>query len=357
MPGTGPYKIASYVQGKGFTLKRNHFFSRWSAAAQPDGYPDTIQWRFATSQQALDGVLRGAGDVDQIGGSAFGEGTGQVLHDLRVQHPTMLKSDPLLDTEMEQFNTRLPPFNNRLARQAVNFATDRNKLVKLWGGPELATPTCQMLPPNFPGYHYYCPFGMTDTNGRYVGPDLARAKALVRLSGTRGQHVRVDVVDAPGLLPGTSYFADVLRALGYHVTVRKLDPSRIDLVPFYKDPRNKIQIANAAGWLADFPAPSDFYDPLFSCAGFSRANPATNFNVSEFCDPTIDDIAARAHAADLRYPAKANRLWRQVDQKLTYASPAVFTFNRQANTLISPHVGNYTRTPLGYLIFDQVWVQ
>jgi hypothetical protein len=50
-------------------------------------------------------------------------------------------------------------------------------------------------------------------------------------------------------------------------------------------------------------------------------------------------------------------LWQQVDQKVTDASPAIFTTTWKADALISPRLRNYTRTPLGYLIFDQMWVQ
>ena len=114
----------------------------------------------------------------------------QSLHD---QHPTLLRSDPQPVTDMEQFNTRVPPFNNVLARQAVNYATDRNELVRRTGGPELTSPTCQLLPPNFPGHHDYCPFGLLDTTGHYAGPDMAKAQELITQSGTRGQHVIVDV--------------------------------------------------------------------------------------------------------------------------------------------------------------------
>ena len=53
---------------------------------------------------------------------------------------------------------RMPPFNNLKARQGVNYATDRSALVKIYGGPKLAVPTCQVLPPNFPGYKPYCPY-------------------------------------------------------------------------------------------------------------------------------------------------------------------------------------------------------
>ena len=45
-----------------------------------------------------------------------------------------------------------------------------------------ATPTCQILPPNIPGYVRYCPYG---------APDLRTARRLVAASGTRGMRVVV----------------------------------------------------------------------------------------------------------------------------------------------------------------------
>ena len=78
-PGTGPYKLVDYVKNKGYTLIRNPYFHQWSFAAQPDGYPDVIRWRHSSDQQAVDGVLNGAGDVYEIDSAAFGARTGQVM--------------------------------------------------------------------------------------------------------------------------------------------------------------------------------------------------------------------------------------------------------------------------------------
>ena len=61
--GTGPYKIVDYVKGKSLTLVRNPYFHQWSFAAQPDGYPDRIQWQSATSQQAITRIPRGGADA------------------------------------------------------------------------------------------------------------------------------------------------------------------------------------------------------------------------------------------------------------------------------------------------------
>jgi peptide/nickel transport system substrate-binding protein len=112
----------------------------------------------------------------------------------------------------------------------------------------------------------------------------------------------------------------------------------------------------ALGWQADFPVPDNFYSPRFSCPDFVP-NSTGNLNVSGFCDPDIDNLAKRAYALDTTDPAAANVLWQQVDQKVTDASPAIFTTTWKADALISPRLRNYTRTPLGYLIFDQMWVQ
>ena len=185
----------------------------------------------------------------------------------------------------------MPPFNSELARQAVNHATDRNELVRRLGGPQMATPTCQLFPPNFPGYEYCCPFGITDADGRYAGPDLAKAKALVAQSGTLGARVTVDVRTDPTFGRFSNYFAELLPKLGYRVTVRKMDPSKTAVLSFYRDSRNRVQIAWADGWIADYPAPYNFYGPLFSCAGFRPANPIGNNNISEFCDHHIDELA------------------------------------------------------------------
>ena len=40
-------------------------------------------------------------------------------------------------------------------------------------------------------------------------------------------------------------------------------------------------------WYQDFPAPSDFIGPLFTCRSFLPGNPA-NINDSEFCNRRID---------------------------------------------------------------------
>ena len=70
----------------------------------------------------------------------------------------------------------------------MNFAIDRKALVNLFGGPVLASPVCQVLPPGFPGHVDYCPY-TKDPGAKWSAPDMEKAKQLVEESGTKGQKV------------------------------------------------------------------------------------------------------------------------------------------------------------------------
>ena len=111
---------------------------------------------------------------------------------LTTQHASQVHTNPQAATVALFLNTRLAPFNRLDVRRALNYAADRAAAVKAVGGPRVAETTCQILPPHFPGYRPYCPYTAgTTTDGSWAAPDLAKARALVAHSGTRGMKVTV----------------------------------------------------------------------------------------------------------------------------------------------------------------------
>ena len=97
-----------------------------------------------------------------------------------------------MGTEYASLNTRLPPFTNLKARQAVNYAIDRARILQLFHfASGQATVTCQMLPPDFPGHQGYCPYTTGAGDGAWHGPDMEKARRLVRESGTTNMPVTV----------------------------------------------------------------------------------------------------------------------------------------------------------------------
>ena len=151
---------------------------------------------------------------------------------------------------------RIPPLQHQpraiqrsvLVRRALNYAIDRNTIVRMYGGPAFATPTCQPLTPGMPGYVRYCPYTLHPrTDGAYSGPNLHYAKRLVARSGTRGDHITVWGSPDEGFVPPRMpfYIASVLRSLGYRATVR-LDADRQDHDSHVLAPPNSRR--TATGW-------------------------------------------------------------------------------------------------------------
>ena len=343
LPATGPYMIASYRPRSLLRFVRNPYFHEWNRAAQPAGYPDRIDIRIGgTSDEAIRDVVDGKADVLWLAEPW----TPLQLSRLELRYRSQLHSNPRPNVQALFLNTRVPPFDRLDARKAVNFAVDRAAATNAWGGPKTAQRTCQVLPPNFPGYRPYCPYtaGST-TSGKWTAPDLTKAKALVARSGTRGMKV---TLWAWSLAKGFNAVAlKVLKSLGYVVAVKPVG----GFDRYWNavgDPRNRAQIG-FDGHEGGYPSPATFLVELFSC-------PASDS--SQFCNPGIDRQMRRAEAEQQSDPTGARALWQRVDREITDASPWVPLMATKDVNFLSRRVGNYQFSPDGMgLLIDQLWVR
>ena len=89
----------------------------------------------------------------------------------------------------------------------------------------------------------------------------------------------------------------VLDQLGYRASLRVVS-TRNAYLGALGDSRDGVQ-AGFFSWYQDYPAPSDFIDPLFTCGSFVPDN-RDNLNAAEFCDPRIDAQARQALALEQR---------------------------------------------------------
>lgn len=216
LPATGPYRIAAYDAKRGvIRLVRNPRFRVWSAAAQPDGYPDAIVERYGYSGAgAVRAVERGAADINADGPDQTWPPVVSAM--LARRFSSRLYTEPGLVTLALWLNTRVAPFDDVRVRRALNYAVDRNRLVAINGGSVAALLSCQILQPGLAGYEPYCPYTVgPDARGTYTGPDLGKARRLVAASGTQGQRVTVWFYKLPIGRRNGEYFVSVLRSLGY----------------------------------------------------------------------------------------------------------------------------------------------
>jgi peptide/nickel transport system substrate-binding protein len=344
VPATGPYVIASYdATRQRVRLTRNPIFREWSADAQPNGYPDSISlsWKLgADTQRRLRAIERSTADVAVDSGLPIPK---DILDAFAIRHPGLLRLNTSLSTSFFFLNTRVAPFDDARARRAVNVAFDREALTRQLG--RQFAPTCQVLPPNSPGYRPNCSYRSSGA------ASLDVARRLVKSSGTAGQSV---TVWAPNEVADRGRFmVSLLDSLGYRARLKTTGLD--DYFASVSDSRVGAQ-TGYTGWIAAYPSAADFLPPLFSCAAFVPASPA-NANFSQFCDPQIDAQMQRAAATQAQDPPAATVLWQQAEASLLAHAPVVPIYNRNTVDLVSERVGNYQYNPQWGVLLSQLWVK
>ncbi|WP_449349478.1 ABC transporter substrate-binding protein [Streptomyces shaanxiensis] len=354
LPSTGPYQVGEYRKGKDLTLRRNPHFREWSHAAQPVGYPDVIRWRTVMSaRQQVAEVNAGRADL------ALQMSTRpppSYLRQLAARYPTRLHTNPSFLMIYEAFNTRVPPFDDRRVRQALSYAVDRDRLVELMGGVEAASLTCQSLPRGFPGYQPYCPYTrFPDSTGAWHGPDLARARRLIRESGTRGMRVEVWTWDDMPVRGVADYVVDLLDQLGYRSTLHAL-PGDDRYWNTVGDSRTRAQVM-AHGWFPDYPSSATYFTPLLTCDGFHAADGPSTVNYPEYCSPAFDRLVAAAQTAEHSDPGRARHLWAEIDRKVIDEALWLPVANVKQVVFTSTRLGNYQTSPAYGPLVSQMWVR
>ena len=353
LPATGPYEISRYAPGREVLLIRNPRFREWSAAAQPNGYPDRILLRLDL------GGPPGAGAVAS-GEADFMANIGQIPERYAkyfvVDHRRELRVNPLMETSFMFLNVRAPPFDDIRVRRALNLALDRAQIVDSYGGPLAAQPTCQILPPGIPGYRPYCPFTRNAAaDGRWRAPDLAEARRLVAASGTTGMSVTVWNINGPpqAAVDETRDAVTALDQLRYRASLRLLPDSTY--FTYTNDSRNHAQIIDG-GWSADYPSANDFVGKL-TCSYFIPHDGLNTTDASEFCDPALDSQITRADNLQASDPPAAAPSWARIDQQLTNLAIWLPTVTPNETDLLSRRVGNYEYNPVWGVLLDQLWVR
>jgi len=338
--------ISRYRPNVSFTVVRNPYFRQWSYAAQPAGYPSVIRYELVPSPRKEESaVIAGRADVAPV--DSYDQS-------LAIRYPSRFYIGLKLSTFYVFLNTRQPPFTSLKARQAVNYAIDRARILQFFHfAPGQAIATCQMLPADFPGHQSYCPYTTGTKDGLWHSPDMAKARRLAKDSHTTNVPVTVWTFNGSPQTTASSYLVRLLKDLGYPAHQRTVSTNR-----FFTElgnPHSKAQMGFGAGWVMDFPAPSTFFLPLLSC--HSSYQSATS-NWAEFCDPHVDKLASQAQAAQLTDPAAARRLWAQADRIVTDQAPYVPVYNDASSAaFVSSRVRNYQESPEYGPLLDQMWVR
>ena len=249
-----------------------------------------------------------------------------------------------------------PPFNNLQARQAINYAANRAAYVKIGGGPSLAVPACQILPPNFPVLQAVLPVHRRADTTIWSGPDLAKAKELVKASGTAGHEGRRQrhhrrggqgAGRADGLRP------ELDRLQGQRSAAdRRASSTRSSRTP----PTPASGTSAWSAWYQDYPAPSDFLNVLLGCGSIHPGSDASP-NIAAFCNKSIQAQITRPRPWRPTNPAGAS-------EDLDAGGPRGHRRRRPGSTCTTPSRSTscprashgYQWNPQWYILIDQLWL-
>jgi peptide/nickel transport system substrate-binding protein len=267
-PGLGSYTINIQNPTRQFTLTKN---PKFKLSGIPAGKVDKITVIKSSVSKMTQDVINGKLDF------MTEDPTGDQLPQVRQKYKDRisLQSNP---PNIYYFflNVTTPPFNKLEARQAVNYAIDSRALQRIFSG-RLA-PGCTFIPPNVIGHKEGpCPYGDPKGPG-----NVAKAKELVKKSGTAGQSVTMWTNSKDPRPAIGDYMRDLLNQIGYKTKVKVLDQQvYFDQVG---QKRNKAQIG-FTDWFMDFPHPSDLLEP--AVAG-SALESSPTFNTSYVNDPVLN---------------------------------------------------------------------
>jgi peptide/nickel transport system substrate-binding protein len=241
-PGTGPYMVDEFVPNRRAVVVRNPNYVEIDGV--PNGNPDKMTFTIVEEDSAsLQSVIDGQNDYSShpIPVDRLGEVQNQYAEQLKLYTPA--------NTYYYFMNTRLAPFNKLEARQAVNYAIDREAIVRLYGG--LATATENVLPPTYPQYKKISMYPH----------DMDKAKQLVQQSGTAGQAITVWSSTRETHQKAAEYLTDILNQLGYKARLRAIDPAIYWATIGAQRTKAQTGLAN---WFQDYPHPLNWFDTLLN---------------------------------------------------------------------------------------------
>jgi YVTN family beta-propeller protein len=373
IPATGPYLISDTGDDGSLVLERNPMFREWSADAQPDGFADRIEVVAGVAPDEQVAIVeRGEADLALEGVPL------ELVEELERRSSDQLVRASWPSIAALSLNTATYPFENADARRAVAYALERGELVRAFGevlaitgGADVAEEpvvTCQILPPNTPGYAPYCPYTRSggEVAGTWVGPDLSLARQLVQRSGTAGAEVSIAM--SPCLQSTAESVADTLRGLGYRVVLETDGPLRPPELECWFSPLTPDADVSNTAWFWDYPSPAQFLVPLLSCVqpegslpfdGSPAVTGAGDFswNFTNFCDPEIDRRMQRALDLEPTDPYASARAFEALDHDLVDLAPLIPYGTAVDLWLISKRVSNVEFSPELRLIVSQVWVR
>ncbi|MDA8346079.1 MAG: ABC transporter substrate-binding protein [Thermaerobacter sp.] len=311
--GTGPYMLKSWNQGHQMILVANPHSWRGSPKVQKVIIDENVNPDLALLRYQQ-------GTYDFLWGPLPSEVYAKI-----ISSPTLKKqysNVPENGVVYLAFNTTKAPFNNVYMRQAVNYAINKQLLIKDITNGRAVMQT-QPLPPGIPGY---------DSSITNPYPyNQALAKSLLQKAGYNGQPITfIYPSNTTDHIRTAEMIQTDLKAIGLNVSIQ--GTSQIgNYWPTEANPKGNWNIA-WTDWFQDYPDAQDFLENLLG----NEANNATN--VGNYYDKTFQTLIDTADALPASQQAQRVTLFKQAEQIAVKQAAWAFLYTEWNDALIQPWV-------------------
>ena len=330
--GTGPFRFVSWERGSRIVLERNPDY--WGRA------PAFAKLVFQVIRDARQRLVALESSAIDIAYSILPEELQFVaLHPNLRLHETAANNVSYL-----AMNTLKPPFDNVEIRQAVNYAINKEAIVKLvYQG--LAVPADGPLPPNQWGYHRVRePYA--------YDPDRARAMLRAAAAAGRFDSQRTYTLYVPST--PRPYLQDA-EGVG-HVLQANLDDVglKVDLIyqPFRLHSQSIAMGEHdlcVMGWVGDNGDPDNF---LYVLLDRDNTVPGLARNVAFFRDSDVHYTLVQAQESDDRLDRE--RLYMKAQELIHQQAPWVPLAHSQVAVAARDDIGGMLLNPTGHVTYKDV---
>jgi ABC-type transport system substrate-binding protein len=331
--GDGPYLVEKWFRGARLRLTRNPYYH-------------------GPEPQHLDGVDLVIGGDDTTHLMMFERGELDIANitGLGIPLPSFrrLSNDPRWRGLIERetlfgalclvLNTEMPPLDNKLVRQAINHALDRDRRMHVAQGYNSHAEGA--IPPIMPGYNPLLRGYDYNTN---------KARELLRQSGLalplRTQLWYGTGEDNRDVSEG---FQWDLRQVGIEVELKQVSFSELCVAG---ETRSNVPMA-LSGWMVTIPDPVDMLGTQFDGRAITNEN---TMNIAFYSNSVVNQLLDQG-AAELDLP-KRFAVYQQAEELIVRDAPWAFLGHPNLYALRQPWLKGPLLEPLAGYRFDRVWIE
>jgi peptide/nickel transport system substrate-binding protein len=224
---------------------------------------------------------------------------------------------------------------NKVVRQALNYAIDKQAIIQVLGGPRNGTPAGQILTPVLLGYKKIDPYATPESKG-----NLDKAKSLLATANVTNLKLDFIYDNTETNKNIVQVVADQLKKINISINPIPKDDATVDTT----NPKSDNWDLYYAGWCPDWNGNGarTFFTPLLSDPGLKNYLAGGSYNYGGYDNPDVDTKVTEALAAT---PEAAADIWPTIDEKVMDDAPWVPIYTSNSVNYIGKRVKGFVFFP------------